>query len=162
MSGFKIAGISVLAVVGGLLLLAQLQNMNLVERPNTSAITTFSTTDLEKGIVYNINKERAAQGLNTLTWKDDLAEVGRKHSEWMAATGNFEHSGNQYYNCMGENLLMQTRSFMTAEEAVSTWMESEGHREAILFKSHIAAGAGVAQAENGNTYYTLIMDSTLC
>src|SRR5690606_18872346 len=111
-----------------------------------------------------VNAERMKHGLNALVWSDDLARVAQNHSSLMARTQLFEHSGNQYYNCMGENIMKRSGSsnIASANEVVGSWMNSDGHRAAILFESHAKAGAGIAQSTNGDSYYTLIMDSTQC
>src|SRR5690606_6870063 len=109
MSGFKIAGIAVLALIGGLLAWAQLQNMGILERP-ASTTTATSYADVEKRIVQQVNAERMKHGLNALVWSDDLARVAQNHSSLMARTQLFEHSGNQYYNCMGENIMKRSGS----------------------------------------------------
>ena len=111
----------------------------------------------ERQIAELVSQERIDRGLNNLRYDEKLSEVGREHSDWMAATGTFEHSGNQYYHCMGENIAMQTRGPMTPKEVVDLWMDSSGHRAAILWRTHVAVGAGIAEADNVDFYYTLIM-----
>jgi len=46
---------------------------------------------LEMRIHALINKERAQEGLASLTWDDELADIARKHSRDMAKRNYFDH-----------------------------------------------------------------------
>lgn len=171
MSGFKIAGISVLAVIGGLLLLAQLQNMNLIDRPE-SASASIDTRRTSMLIHQYVNEEREKTGLRLLTWNDDLARVALAHSNDMLTRDYFDHvspDGKSLRERYAENriscvfgaenltqggpLFGQDTEEEIARNSVSNWMNSQLHRENILHPFPSQEGIGIAFNEEGNVAY---------
>ncbi len=57
-----------------------------------------SAAGLGKRIHALINKERKKQGLSQLGWDDALAQLGRKHSQDMAARNFFDHASPEGHN----------------------------------------------------------------
>jgi uncharacterized protein YkwD len=53
----------------------------------------------------------------------------------------------------GENIAEGQRS---AEEAVSTWMDSSQHRANMLSRDYTEMGAAVAAARNGRLYFVQV------
>jgi len=102
---------------------------------------------IERDVFRLINDERENKGLHKLRWDENLHDMARKHSEWMAATGDFEHSGyNVFENCWWgigyyENQL--------ASICFSTWKDSKGHYENILEPSINYCAIGFAESDQG-------------
>jgi uncharacterized protein YkwD len=110
-----------------------------------------------------VNKYRAEANLNPLEWDEELAKVARAHSKDMAERSYFAHEdpdGNDHvyryqihgYNCdnpSGENLFVMEKPVFSytderiAESGVVGWMNSEGHRQNILYPLYEKEGIGV-------------------
>lgn len=118
----------------------------------------IETNDLALDIYQRVNDERAARGLPPLAWHEGLADIGRRWSVEMMATGEFEHSSaafrtHQDFTGTGENILMGHQG---ATDAHVGWMESEGHRFNILQSDYDAIGIGVVCRNDGRMWATQI------
>ncbi|QNK60332.1 WG repeat-containing protein [Paenibacillus sp. PAMC21692] len=89
-----------------------------------------------------VNATRTRYGLPVLQWDEAAARVAEKHSEDMREQKYFAHISPQgqepdgrfddagiAYGTVGENIAADQRSIIYAHEG---WMNSEGHRRAIL------------------------------
>ncbi|MUK89555.1 hypothetical protein GMD78_14400 [Ornithinibacillus sp. L9] len=89
----------------------------------------------------------------TLNWDDTVREVAYLHSKDMAENNYFSHYGLNgeglkerleekeiYYFAAGENIAAQ---YVDAPAAVEGWLNSEGHREALLSTKYTHLGVGV-------------------
>ena len=115
----------------------------------------------EQAIVEVINAERFSRGLGTLEWDPDLQAIARAHSRDMAQGDYFEHvngQGKDYrerawdagYACLNpwwkgvaENLYFGVRGHQRAEDPVTNWLESPGHRRAMLDPTFSKAAIGI-------------------
>jgi len=119
-----------------------------------------------------VNATRVRNGLSVLQWDEEAARVAEKHSEDMREQKYFAHRSPQgeepdgrfknagvAYSTVGENIAADQRSIIYAHEG---WMNSEGHRRAIL-GSWERLGVGIAfnvrnsfhpMDEEMNMYYT--------
>jgi uncharacterized protein YkwD len=124
--------------------------------PEDSGVQTAST---ERQVFDLTNQERAANGLQALTWSDDLANVARAHSKDMADNGFFDHNNlkgqspfdrmQEYgirYRAAAENIAY---GYTSPEAVVEGWMNSPGHRANILNPNLTQLGVGVY-----GTYWT--------
>lgn len=106
----------------------------------------------EKQMFDLVNSERAKVGAKPLVWRDNLAEVARKHSMDMFARGYFSHFSQEgkdvgdrlelagiSYTYAGENLALAP----TLARAHTGLMNSEGHRRNILDPAFGKIGIGV-------------------
>jgi len=111
-----------------------------------------------------VNKERAARGLATFKYSNDLAYVARLKSQDMINKKYFSHTSPTYgspfemmeqfglrFSAAGENIAYGQK---TAAEVMSAWMNSPGHRANILSSAYTTIGVGVAKAANGTLYWT--------
>lgn len=119
------------------------------------AITEPDFNLIERDVFKFINEEREAHDLHNLRWDENLHDMAREHSEWMAATGNFEHSNwNVFENCWWgigicpENL---------ASSCFDSWKNSKGHYENILEPSIYYGAIGFAESNQG-TFATFIAE----
>ncbi len=125
-----------------------------------------SVSALEKEVFELVNKERAANGLNSLTWADDLAAVARAHSQDMIDNNYFSHTNLNgespfdrlhnagiSYTTAAENIAYGQK---TPEAVMNAWMNSSGHRANILNSRVKELGVGAAKTSNGAIYWTQV------
>ncbi|MCY0932295.1 CAP domain-containing protein [Streptomyces sp. H27-H1] len=128
------------------------------QRPPTAQ--TGSTQSAE--VVRLVNLERAAAGCPVLQADQDLTEAAQGHSDSMAATKNFAHTGTDgsqpqdrveaagyEWSRSGENIAMGQPD---AAAVVDAWMNSPGHRANILNCEFTEIGVGVNS--NGGPWWT--------
>lgn len=130
--------------------------------PRDDAPTRLDAFEME--VVSLINEIRASEGLQPLRISDKLSEAAEEHSEDMAAENYFGHTGSdgsslrertseQGYNgrYVGENI---GAGHDTAEQIVTSWMHSDGHRANILNSKFNEIGVGfVSDPESQYTEY---------
>jgi uncharacterized protein YkwD len=120
-------------------------------------------TALVSQIVAQTNQHRAAAGCGPVVLNPQLTSAAVRHSAYMAATGNFSHTGRNgstlttrtltagYRTPLGENIGW---GYRTGTAMMNAWMASSGHRANILNCAAHAVGVGVGYATNGTPYYT--------
>ncbi len=110
-----------------------------------------------------VNVERVNGGCAPLKVNAQITEAAREHSEYMARTGSFSHTGKGgsrfiarvkatgYGQPSAENIAWGYRD---AAAVVDGWMNSPGHRANILNCASKSVGVGAVFAANGTPYYT--------
>ncbi|WP_229075866.1 CAP domain-containing protein [Actinoplanes sp. DH11] len=128
-----------------------------------AAPATSGERTLQAEINHLVDVERTANGCAALTVNDQLTEAARSHSEFMAQTGDFSHTGRSGSSFVArateagfaapaaENIAW---GYQSAEQVVRSWMDSPGHRANIVNCANKAVGVGVVYAANGAPYYT--------
>ena len=119
---------------------------------------------LEDEVIRLVNVERAKNGLGPLTKNWEASRVARIKSQDMIDKKYFAHNSPTYgspFNMMenfglkfssaAENIAYGQR---TAQEVMTAWMNSPGHRANILSKTVSHIGVGAAKAANGTLYWT--------
>lgn len=114
---------------------------------------------LEQQIFELTNEVREEFELNTLSWEEKASNAAKLHSQDMKEGNYFSHyslNGNGlrerlidskvYYLSAGENIAAH---YTDAIAVMHGWLNSEGHREAILKEEYTHLGVGVYQS-----YYT--------
>lgn len=114
---------------------------------------------MEKQIFDITNVMRNQYDKSKLKWEEDVSEVAFMHSKDMAENNYFSHDSldgrglkerlavkDIFYLSAGENIAAQ---YPDAPAAMEGWLNSEGHREALLNDAYTHLGAGVHQL-----YYT--------
>ncbi|HWO95486.1 MAG TPA: CAP domain-containing protein [Bacillus sp. (in: firmicutes)] len=119
--------------------------------------------EVEKGAEQQIlditNVIRSRHDLTPLSWNDKVASVAYKHSKDMSDHRYFSHvspttgdlgerlkAGGVFFTTAGENIAAQ---YQDSAAAVEGWLNSEGHRKALLNKDFTYLGVGVYEK-----YYT--------
>lgn len=110
------------------------------------------------------NVMRHRFGLSLLAWHQSLSQVALAHSADMDGNSFFAHSspttgspfdriqsGRIGFSTAGENIAM---SHVDAGDAVMSWMNSIGHRRAILNDKFQHLGVGVVGTRETRRYYT--------
>lgn len=125
------------------------------EETNQGKQADEQTKQFQEQVVQLTNKEREKQGLSALQTDNDLAGVAQTKSEDMAAHNYFSHTSPTYgspfdmlkqfgveYTTAAENIASGQQS---AQEVVTGWMNSPGHRKNILNKKVTHIGVGYAK-----------------
>ena len=139
---------------------------------STTVATASSPTvnPLVEEVVVLTNSYRAQHGLQPLTLNANLSISAQVHSEDMALSDFFSHTGSDgtkvrdravaagyQSSYVGENI---AAGYITAEEVVRGWMNSPSHRDNILNPNYTEIGIGYYYLDldtgeiNYNTYWT--------
>jgi uncharacterized protein YkwD len=111
----------------------------------TAGASPMGLQPSEAAVVAQTNAARAQNGLPPLAVDPSLMNRARNHARWMAGNRNLAHGQG-----VAENIGMGQTS---ASEAVSSWMNSSGHRANMLDGGHTRIGVGVAYSSNGTPYW---------
>lgn len=96
-------------------------------------------SELVHKVLELINEERAAKGLPALEWDSEYEAYAKKRAEEISI--NFSHDRlDGAMTVTGENIYHHTGGG-TAASAVNGWMNSPGHRAAILEETYVGATA---------------------
>jgi uncharacterized protein YkwD len=120
-------------------------------------------SELSREVLRRINEYRVKKGLSELTWNETITEAAIEHSKYMGnKTIRINHDGfeERMYGLMkalpgrgaAENVANGQHS---AEEVVSMWIASPGHRENIE-GDYDLSGVGIYKNRNGVLYFTHI------
>lgn len=93
-----------------------------------------------------VNAERAAAGLNTLTWDENIYNFACSRAQ--AIVTNYSHEGCGSY---GENIYGSLPATFTAHDIHMGWYNSHGHHDNYM-RSDIGSGACAVYAYNGCYY----------
>ncbi|SHM87604.1 CAP domain-containing protein [Gracilibacillus kekensis] len=129
-----------------------------VDAPSESKMEEIELS-IEKQIFEITNEVRKVYELETLTWDDQAAQAAKNHSKDMVKENYFSHysqngdglkerllAANAYYLVAGENIAAH---YIDGPAVIHGWLNSEGHREALLKEDYTHLGVGVYQS-----YYT--------
>jgi uncharacterized protein YkwD len=111
----------------------------------TAGASPMGLQPSEAAVVAQTNAARARNGLPPLAVDPSLMNRARNHARWMAGNRNLAHGTG-----VAENIGMGQTS---ASEAVSSWMNSSGHRANMLDGGHTRIGVGLAYSSNGTPYW---------
>lgn len=128
------------------------QNNNATTTNNKYNSNTTASTSDEQAMLNLINKERAANGLQPLSYDAALAKVARDKAQDMVNNNYFSHQSPTYgspfdqmksngisYRYAGENLAGAS----DVNTAHTNLMNSDGHRKNILNSNYTKVGIGV-------------------
>lgn len=120
-------------------------------------------SELENGVLDQINSYRNSIGNSTLKKLDIVSYVATTHTNYMVETGNVDHSGfeerqqdlieNAGAKTVGENVAY---GYSTSEEVVNAWLKSDSHRALIENKNFTHFGISTETNSLGREYYTLM------
>ena len=110
-----------------------------------SAAVDASFSQVESAVIARTNAARSRSGLPPLAADGQLMNGARNHARWMARNRNLSHGSG-----VTENIGMGQTS---ASEAVSSWMNSSGHRANILGGGHTRIGVAMAHSADGTAYW---------
>jgi len=128
-------------------------------------IPSGPTSDQAPEILAAHNKYRAAVGVPALQWSDSLAAGAQQYANYLASTGQFQHSGSPF----GENLAEGgPPNAFTVTQLVDMWgnekqyfkggifpdvsstgnWENVGHYTQVIWRNTTQVGCGVATGNN--------------
>lgn len=114
-------------------------------------VEKVETWSVEEYLLQRTNEQRVMRGLRPLRLCRDLLQTAREHSWWMARNRIHRHGTRYQRHGSSENIAMTSSD---ASDAMRMWMNSSGHRAAILNGSYTRLGASAYTAPNGVTYFT--------
>lgn len=127
---------------------------------------------VEQAIVQETNAFRKEHGRKPLTVDEELTRATESFAEYMARTGKYGHTADGqkaaervtdagYEHCIvRENIAyaFRTQGFSTdelADQFMSGWKESPGHRRNLLARWITGIGVAVAKSEETDTYFAV-------
>ncbi|MFD1018051.1 CAP domain-containing protein [Thalassobacillus hwangdonensis] len=139
------------------------------ELPEKPVLLEEEWTEVQKGReqqVFDItNVIRHRFGKSPVVWDEGVASVAFNHSQDMNVNNYFSHysqngdglkerlaTGEVRYVRAGENIAAQ---YPDGPAAVEGWLNSEGHREALLFDQYTHLGVGVYKDYYTQNFLTL-------
>lgn len=163
-----------------LLVVASIVLVSAAVSENASVDRSSDSLDTEGKFLKTLNEERRERGLEALEQRDNLTAMAQSHAKNMATheyVGHKQPDGTRISDRFGERGLLPECEIQTDtdsgyyagvenafavenpttsidQEIFNAWMESEGHRKAMLLSEADEAGLGVAQ--NGDTYYVAL------
>ena len=94
-----------------------------------------------------LNKQRTDDGAGPLVWDNDLEIMAIEHSNYMAATHDFNHSNFNY----DENI---AEGFRTVAQLYEVWRDSPPHSRAMY--NPLISHAAIGISFNGTRYATFL------
>nr|BFE64858.1 hypothetical protein GCM10020063_093840 [Dactylosporangium thailandense] len=132
--------------------------------PVTTTPTTGQYAAMENEVVTLTNNYRQANGCGALRIDARLVTAARAHSTDMVTKNYFDHTGSDGSNFVqreaaagyttgasAENIAW---GYRTAQDVVTGWINSPGHRANILNCQSVAVGVGLAYKTDGTPYWT--------
>ena len=132
--------------------------------PETPVVNEKFMAQVEQAIFNKVNEERAKAGVAPLTYNKTMEKYARIKSQDMGDKNYFSHqdlSGNLIttkmkadgvsYRAWGENIAYiggVSDPTALANQFMTNWMNSEGHRKNILSTNFESIGVGVYKAGN--------------
>lgn len=121
-------------------------------------VLAFATEVSAEGLLEATNTQRERDGAKPLMLNDALTEAAQKKAEDMAQRNYWSHetpdgeapwifidSTGYQYSKAGENLAY---GFMSSDQTITGWMNSDSHRENMLDSSFTEVGFGYVNAVN--------------
>lgn len=104
---------------------------------------------VESAVLSLINAQRANSGVAAVSSSSSLASIARNYSQSKAENGFFDHGNVEgrvnpsgSYSAVGEIIYGGPGPYNSAEQAISTWLNSPVHRERMLDPVYTIAGVG--------------------
>lgn len=110
----------------------------------------------EEEVFSLVNEKREEEGLDPLVWNKTLTKDALSRAKEISK--KFSHTrpnGKEWYtldekNMYGENL---GKNYSTAQEVFDAWMNSESHKENILWKDFTQIGIALYITKDGSYYW---------
>ncbi|MFD3447476.1 CAP domain-containing protein [Microbacteriaceae bacterium 4G12] len=126
-------------------------------KPSTPS-TNAPANSIVAQVIQLTNQERRKNGLSDLQMSSPLEDVAQKKAVDMDSKGYFSHTSPTYgspfdmmktfgisYSYAGENI---AKGQTTAQQVVTDWMNSPGHRANILNQNYTHIGVGHTGSQN--------------
>jgi uncharacterized YkwD family protein/spore coat assembly protein SafA len=142
----------------------QIPNPDLIyvgQKINIPSISNYQT--MEQEIIRLVNEERSRRGLSSLREDWEISRVARMKAQDMIDNNYFSHTSPIYgspfkmLSDFGIRFLEAAENIasgqQTAQQVMSSWMNSSGHRANILNANFNIIGVGVARKGMNGPYY---------
>lgn len=94
-------------------------------------------------VIIFINEERSKNSLPPLIKDEALMKFAQKHSDWMAKTKKYQHSGENIAEVIMTGNDIDTPNYaIDARRCVGAWMLSSSHRKHLLNPNFTRIGSG--------------------
>jgi pathogenesis-related protein 1 len=146
--------------------------------PSSELQVSYAQTDQDMQTVLNVhNQERAAVGVQPLTWSNNLADGAQTWAQQIATTGNFAH--DPVYTglscsgpCYGENIagFNPSNGISAPGEGVSLWVAEKssynggpvdlyvnGHYTQMVWEATTEVGCATAPPGAGGLHYSILV-----
>lgn len=116
---------------------------------------TIDTEAAAQELIELANNEREKSGLIALVHDSSLSDLAQTRAVESAEKFSHERPDGSDVTNLGytENLHLGNTF---ASDVIESWMNSKGHRAAIMSSDHISVGAGVYQNNMGRVYWVLV------
>jgi uncharacterized protein YkwD len=150
-------------IAAAALLAASLGGAAVAAAPAQAALVSIST--LEYQVVKLTNQHRVANGCGSVVKNTALRTAAYNHSKDMATANYFAHTSPSgttftqrataagYSSAIGENIAW---GYPTAEQAMTSWMNSAVHRANVLNCTAKSVGVGAYRRADGRVYWTQV------
>lgn len=144
----------------------------IVEKPAAAVRSSVAVNLAEvERLAFNlVNEKRVENGLQPLTWNDNVAKTARVHSGSMAEFNFFSHKGLDSkmvsdradangvgkWRSIGENIAFNRGYQDPVALTVQLWLDSPAHRRNMLSADWKESAIGVAVTEDGAYYFTQV------
>jgi uncharacterized protein YkwD len=138
-------------------------------RPRVTSRRILEIESLEQQCLDEVNRVRRQNGLQRLTFYEELLPVAREYSRRMAEQRFFSHDDPEgrsvkerveeadiKWRMVGENLAYSNGYVNPVAASLHGWMNSPGHRANILAPDFNLTAVGVWIREDGTVYFTEI------
>lgn len=128
--------------------------------------TPTNVNNLAQEIANGVNANRRANGQPAIRYNAQLSQAAMVHACDMAANGFFGHNGSNgstvqrrvrsvgYQDCLvAENLAW---GYPNAQQILSGWMNSPGHRSNMLHPRVAEFGVGITQGPKGPNWVLVL------
>ena len=118
-----------------------------------SSLRIYDTKTFAELVIMYINEERRINELPPLVKDEELMKFAQKHSEWMAKTKKYQHSGANIKEVIMHGDDGGCGAYLThkldAQTTVGAWMDSPGHRKHLLNPTLTKIGVGYEEGDLG-------------
>ncbi len=143
------------AAIGGLSACNPMAPVPSTAKPSTPTTTPSPAAAYESRILVLVNAERAKHGLRPLSLIGCADSYANSWAATMARTGTFAHQSlapimtSCSARAAGENIAYGN---VSADQMMTMWMNSPGHRANILNGSFTHIGIGAVKTSDGRWY----------
>jgi uncharacterized protein YkwD len=131
------------------------------------ALQQCAPPDPQQQVVDITNQRRAEYGRAAVRVNSALSSAAQRHSQDQANRNRMGHDGSNgsgpgariaatgYSACAWAENVAAGQG--TAQQVMSTWMNSSGHRANILSANYDEIGVGLAYSSGGTPYWTMVL-----
>lgn len=126
------------------------------EVPLSNKITKDKTYSIVLKSFELINKEREKENLNPIEWNEELYETAKIRAKEASITWSHTRpNGEEWFTVnpdimYGENL---AKGYYNINSVVKAWMQSESHKENILYEDFKTGAIAIYIDENNKWYW---------